>query len=179
MGTENIGVQIEEPFCVMPLSVFCAGCEASVVEIMESYLGRIYQLPGQRAFGFWYQNPSRYLIRGLWKVCLNSNDIARTWKCMLNNLFVLRCLITLAMSWNYSISCNFLLKICSIITTINHVLGSYGILNVCIANEALISGNWSGNTNLLHISVQQTVWIFYNPVFLTLKLFKMVQVQRV
>ena len=35
MGTENIGIQIEEPFCIMPLSVFCAGCEASVVEIME------------------------------------------------------------------------------------------------------------------------------------------------
>ena len=41
MGTENIGIQIEEPFSIMPLSVFCAGCEASVIEIMDSSSGQL------------------------------------------------------------------------------------------------------------------------------------------
>ena len=40
MGTENIGIQIEEPFCIMPLAAFCAGNEESVVEIMDGLTGK-------------------------------------------------------------------------------------------------------------------------------------------
>lgn len=44
IGTENIGIQIEEPFCIMPLMEFCKGMEKSIVDIMECYLS-IAQTP--------------------------------------------------------------------------------------------------------------------------------------
>lgn len=49
IGTENISIQIEEPFAIMPLMEFCQGMESSVIDIMDSCLSELsyasYTLP--------------------------------------------------------------------------------------------------------------------------------------
>lgn len=49
IGTENIGVQIEEPFSIMPLMEFCKGMEKSIVDIMECYRGDLPPLRHPRS----------------------------------------------------------------------------------------------------------------------------------
>ena len=34
------GVQVEQPFEVLAMDVYCRGCEASVVEVMETHQGQ-------------------------------------------------------------------------------------------------------------------------------------------
>ena len=40
LGVENIGIQIEEPFEVLPLEAITAGCAASVQDMLDSHLGK-------------------------------------------------------------------------------------------------------------------------------------------
>ena len=40
LGTENIGIQIEEPFEVLPLDSICDVCAQSVEDLMEGHAGK-------------------------------------------------------------------------------------------------------------------------------------------
>ena len=40
LGTENIGIQIEEPFEVLPLEVISDACAASVQDLMQAHAGK-------------------------------------------------------------------------------------------------------------------------------------------
>ena len=44
LGVENIGIQIEEPFEVLPIETISAGCVAGVHEIMDRHLGMLMHL---------------------------------------------------------------------------------------------------------------------------------------
>lgn len=44
LGVENIGIQIEEPFEVLPIESITAACVASVHEIMERHMGKLLAL---------------------------------------------------------------------------------------------------------------------------------------
>ena len=39
LGTENIGIQIEEPFEVLPLEVISDACAAGVQDLMQAHAG--------------------------------------------------------------------------------------------------------------------------------------------
>lgn len=41
LGVENIGIQIEEPFEVLPIEAITAACIASVHEILERHQGKV------------------------------------------------------------------------------------------------------------------------------------------
>lgn len=41
LGVENIGIQIEEPFEVLPIEIITAACIASVHEILERHHGEM------------------------------------------------------------------------------------------------------------------------------------------
>jgi len=42
LGVENIGIQIEEPFEVLPIESITAACVASVHEILERHIGELH-----------------------------------------------------------------------------------------------------------------------------------------
>ena len=44
LGVENIGIQIEEPFEVLPIEAISALCITGVREIMERHTGKVDQL---------------------------------------------------------------------------------------------------------------------------------------
>ena len=39
LGTENIGIQIEEPFTVLPMDAISEGCKRSVQELLAQHSG--------------------------------------------------------------------------------------------------------------------------------------------
>lgn len=48
LGVENIGIQIEEPFEVLPIQAISDACIAGVHEVMERHAGKLRGLPTQR-----------------------------------------------------------------------------------------------------------------------------------